>query len=85
MPHTLDCFRAAFVSVGQPEYTDEELLASKLDGCSVINAGDGAHEHPTQALLDLYTIFRQRPLDGLSVAIIGELDKGRTARSLAYL
>jgi aspartate carbamoyltransferase catalytic subunit len=36
-------------------------------------------------LLDLYTIYRQRPLDGLSVAIIGELDKGRTARSLAYL
>ena len=36
-------------------------------------------------MLDLYTIYRQRPLDGLSVAIIGELDKGRTARSLAYL
>jgi aspartate carbamoyltransferase catalytic subunit len=36
-------------------------------------------------LLDLYTIYRQRPLEGLSVAIIGELDKGRTARSLAYL
>jgi aspartate carbamoyltransferase catalytic subunit len=52
----------------------------------VINAGDGnGGQHPTQALLDLYTIFRQRPLDGLSVAIIGELDKGRTARSLAYL
>jgi aspartate carbamoyltransferase catalytic subunit len=52
----------------------------------VINAGDGnGGQHPTQALLDLYTIYRQRPLDGLSVAIIGELDRGRTARSLAYL
>ncbi len=40
---------------------------------------------PTQALLDLYTIYRERPLDGLSVAFIGELDRGRTARSLAYL
>jgi aspartate carbamoyltransferase catalytic subunit len=36
-------------------------------------------------LLDLYTIYRERPLNGLSVALIGELDKGRTARSLAYL
>jgi aspartate carbamoyltransferase catalytic subunit len=52
----------------------------------VINAGDGnGGQHPTQALLDLYTIYRQRPLNGLCVAIIGELDKGRTARSLAYL
>ena len=52
----------------------------------IINAGDGnGGQHPTQALLDLYTIYRERPLDGLSVAIIGELDKGRTVRSLAYL
>ena len=52
----------------------------------VINAGDGnGGQHPTQALLDLYTIYRERPLDGLSVAFIGELDRGRTARSLAYL
>ena len=52
----------------------------------IINAGDGdGGQHPTQALLDLYTIYRERPLDGLSVAFIGELDRGRTARSLAYL
>ena len=52
----------------------------------MINAGDGeGGQHPTQALLDLYTIYRERPLEGLSVAIIGELDRGRTARSLAYL
>jgi aspartate carbamoyltransferase catalytic subunit len=60
--------------------------AAEVSLVPIINAGDGnGGQHPTQALLDLYTIFRQRPLDGLSVAIVGELDRGRTARSLAYL
>ena len=60
--------------------------AAQVSPVPVINAGDGqGGQHPTQALLDLSTIYRERPLDGLSVAIIGELDKGRTARSLAYL
>jgi len=60
--------------------------AAKVSPVPVINAGDGdGGQHPTQALLDLYTIYRERPLEGLSVAIIGELDRGRTARSLAYL
>lgn len=60
--------------------------AAEVSPVPVVNAGDGnGGQHPTQALLDLYTIYRERPLDGLSVAFIGELDKGRTARSLAYL
>jgi aspartate carbamoyltransferase catalytic subunit len=60
--------------------------AAQVSRVPVINAGDGeGGQHPTQALLDLYTIYRERPLVGLSVAIIGELDRGRTARSLAYL
>jgi len=60
--------------------------AAEVSPVPVINAGDGeGGQHPTQALLDLYTIYRERPLNGLSVAIVGELDKGRTARSLAYL
>lgn len=60
--------------------------AANVSPVPVINAGDGqGGQHPTQALLDLYTIYRERPIDGLSVAFIGELDKGRTARSLAYL
>jgi aspartate carbamoyltransferase catalytic subunit len=60
--------------------------AAQVSTVPVINAGDGdGGQHPTQALLDLYTIYRERPLTGLSVAIIGELDRGRTARSLAYL
>ena len=65
---------------------DGARRAAEVSQVPVINAGDGhGGQHPTQALLDLYTIYRQRPLDGLSVAIIGELDQGRTARSLAYL
>jgi aspartate carbamoyltransferase catalytic subunit len=60
--------------------------AAQVSPVPVINAGDGnGGQHPTQALLDLYTIYRERPLNGLSVALIGELDRGRTARSLAYL
>jgi aspartate carbamoyltransferase catalytic subunit len=65
---------------------DGARRAAGVSAVPVINAGDGnGGQHPTQALLDLYTIYRMRPLDGLSVAFIGELDKGRTARSLAYL
>lgn len=58
------------------------LLAEKLEGCSIINAGDGTHEHPTQALLDILTI-RQRfgRLDGLTVALVGDIAHSRTARS----
>jgi len=61
--------------------------AARVSGVPVINAGDGGGgQHPTQALLDLYTIYRERrTLDGLTIAIVGELDRGRTARSLAYL
>jgi len=65
---------------------DGARRAAQVSAVPVINAGVGdGGQHPTQALLDLYTIYRERPLNGLSVAIIGELDKGRTARSLAYL
>ncbi len=60
--------------------------AASVSPVPVINAGDGnGGQHPTQALLDLYTIYRERRLEGLSIAIIGELDQGRTGRSLAYL
>ncbi|MGB2867572.1 MAG: aspartate carbamoyltransferase [Bacteroidota bacterium] len=61
--------------------------AAAVSPVPVINAGDGkGGQHPTQALLDLYTIYNEcKTLDGLTVAIIGALDTGRTARSLAYL
>jgi aspartate carbamoyltransferase catalytic subunit len=57
------------------------LLARHLR-CAVVNAGDGAHEHPTQALLDLLTIREKKGhLDGLSVAIVGDVAHSRVARS----
>ncbi|MAT38147.1 MAG: aspartate carbamoyltransferase [Ectothiorhodospiraceae bacterium] len=61
--------------------------AAEVSSVPIINAGDGTGgQHPTQALLDLYTIYNEcNKLDGLSVALIGALDYGRTARSLAYL
>jgi aspartate carbamoyltransferase catalytic subunit len=58
-----------------------ELLAQKVD-CSVINAGDGQHEHPTQALLDALTIRRNKGrIEGLTVAICGDILHSRVARS----
>ena len=57
------------------------MLARALR-CSVVNAGDGMHEHPTQALLDLLTIREKRGhLEGLSVAIVGDIAHSRVARS----
>ena len=57
-------------------------LLSRTVGCSIVNAGDGAHEHPTQGLLDLYTI-RERfgKIAGLRVAIVGDIVNSRVARS----
>ena len=57
------------------------LLARNLQ-CSIVNAGDGAHEHPTQGLLDLYTIRKRfGRIDGLKVAIVGDIVNSRVARS----
>jgi aspartate carbamoyltransferase catalytic subunit len=76
-------------------YSDVILLRHPLDGSSrfaaelsknpIINAGSGSEEHPTQALLDLYTILKEKgKIDGLSVAIVGDLKYGRTVYSLLY-
>ena len=61
--------------------------AAAVSSCSIINAGDGkGGQHPTQALLDLYTIHKEtNKLDGLRVAMVGNLADGRTVRSLSYL
>ena len=57
------------------------MLAHNVD-CAIINAGDGPHEHPTQGLLDILTIRQQRgSLDGLTVALVGDINHSRTARS----
>ena len=60
--------------------------AAAISNAPVINAGDGAGQHPTQALLDLYTIRKEiGDVDGLKIAMVGDLAQGRTVRSLTYL
>ena len=60
--------------------------AAAVSRVPIINAGDGVGQHPTQALLDLYTIRREiGSIDGLRIAMVGDLAQGRTVRSLAYL
>ena len=60
--------------------------AAEVSRVPVINAGDGVGQHPTQALLDLYTIQKEiGGIDGLNIAMVGDLAQGRTVRSLAYL
>ncbi len=60
--------------------------AAAVSNIPIINAGDGAGQHPTQALLDLYTIQKELgKIDGTSIAFVGDLKNGRTVRSLAYL
>lgn len=74
-------------------YSDLIVIRSPIEGAAryaaevvdipIINAGDGANQHPTQALLDLYSIRKtQGTLEGLSVALVGDLKFGRTAHSL---
>lgn len=61
------------------------MLAHQCVSPVIINAGDGAHEHPTQALLDLFTIQDVKGhMDGLKVVIVGDIDHGRVARSNIY-
>jgi aspartate carbamoyltransferase catalytic subunit len=60
-------------------------LAAEFSRVPIINAGTGAEEHPTQALIDLYTIKKEKgKIDGLKIAIVGDLRYGRTVHSLAY-
>lgn len=60
-------------------------MAAEFSKIPVINAGSGAEEHPTQALLDLYTIRKEMgSIDGLSIGLVGDLRYGRTVHSLAY-
>jgi aspartate carbamoyltransferase catalytic subunit len=59
-------------------------LASEFSPVPVLNAGDGAGQHPTQTLLDLYTIKKESSLENLKIALVGDLKYGRTVHSLAY-
>ena len=78
---TLNAMHPDFISVRHPESGAVHLLARKVN-CSVINAGDGCHEHPTQALLDALTILEHKDkIEGLQVAICGDILHSRVARS----
>ena len=78
---TLNAMRPDILVVRHQDSGAAELLSRKLD-CSVINAGDGSHEHPTQALLDALTMRRRgRKFEGLIVAICGDVLHSRVARS----
>jgi aspartate carbamoyltransferase catalytic subunit len=79
---TLNAMRPDLLVVRHPMSGAVDLLAQKVTGCAVLNAGDGRHEHPTQALLDALTIRRAKGrLHRLSVAICGDIAHSRVARS----
>ncbi|MEM1372226.1 MAG: aspartate carbamoyltransferase catalytic subunit [Pseudomonadota bacterium] len=79
---TLNAMRPDIIVVRHAAAGAVELLAQKVD-CCVVNAGDGAHQHPTQALLDVLTIRRAKNgrIGGLTVAICGDIVHSRVARS----
>jgi aspartate carbamoyltransferase catalytic subunit len=82
---TLNAMKPDFLIVRHAESGAPKLLAGKVN-CSVVNAGDGAHEHPTQALLDALSIRRRKgKLAGLTVAICGDILHSRVARSNIHL
>ena len=79
---TLEALKADAVVVRHPHAGAPHLMAQHLKDVSVINAGDGAHAHPTQALLDLYTIRQHLGSpEGAKVVILGDITHSRVARS----
>ena len=78
---TLEAMAPSFIVIRHSQPGAPHFLA-RHSGCSIINAGDGSHEHPTQALLDAYTIrCHKGRLEGLRVAIVGDVLNSRVARS----
>ena len=78
---TLDAYRPDVIVIRHPAIGAPQLVAA-LTGAHVVNAGDGMHQHPTQALLDLYTIEQELGrIEGLHVAIVGDVLHSRVARS----
>ena len=81
---TLECYADALVLRHYEE--DATQRAVSVASVPIINAGNGAGEHPTQALLDLYTISKERgQIDGLNITLMGDLKHGRTVHSLVKL
>ncbi len=82
---TLNAMHPDVLIVRHPDSGAVKLLSEKVN-CAVINAGDGSHEHPTQALLDALTIQRRKGrIEGLEVAICGDITHSRVARSNIHL
>ena len=82
---TLNAMRPDALAVRHPDSGAVKLLSEKV-ACAVVNAGDGSHEHPTQALLDALTVRRRRGrVAGLRVAICGDILHSRVARSNIHL
>ena len=78
---TLNAMHPDVLVVRHPDAGAVNLLSHHVN-CAVINAGDGSHEHPTQALLDALTVRRRKgPIEGLTVAICGDILHSRVARS----
>ena len=83
--YTLRAVGADAIVIRHPNAGAPHLMARHID-IPVINAGDGMHEHPTQALLDAYTILRhKKKLNGLQVTIVGDVYHSRVARSAVHL
>jgi aspartate carbamoyltransferase catalytic subunit len=83
--YTLRAVGADAIVIRHPNAGAPHVLAQHID-IPVINAGDGLHEHPSQALLDAYTILRdKRTFKGLQVAIVGDIFHSRVARSACHL
>ena len=81
---TLECYADALVLRHYEEDATERAVS--VASVPIINAGNGAGEHPTQALLDLYTISKERgQIDGLKITLMGDLKHGRTVHSLVKL
>ena len=81
---TLECYADALVLRHYEEDATERAVS--VASVPIINAGNGAGEHPTQALLDLYTISKERgQIDGLNITLMGDLKHGRTVLSLVKL
>lgn len=82
---TLEAMNPSVLVVRAKQSGFPEILSQHLN-CSVINGGDGAHEHPTQALLDLFTLVEKRgSVKGMKIAIVGDIAHSRVARSNLYL
>ena len=82
---TLNAMHPDVLVVRHPQSGAVKLLSEKVR-CAVVNGGDGSHEHPTQALLDALTIRRRREkIEGLKIAICGDVAHSRVARSNFYL